>query len=64
MLWVLSRCDEGLDKRPQVKEIGARITEEGARVRFCWKAQGGWLGQQRGQLVTEARVDRNVSEGG
>lgn len=60
MLWVLLRCDGGLGKRPQVKETGARIKEEGAWVCFPWGAQGGWLGQQRGLLVTEARVARRV----
>lgn len=63
MLWVLLRCNEGLGKRPQVKETGARIKEEGAWLCFHWGAQGGWLGQQWGLLVTEAGVDRSVRVG-
>lgn len=37
-----------------------RIREEGASVCFHGGAQEGWLGQKRGLLVTEMRVDRSM----
>lgn len=59
----LSQCDVGPGRRPQGKETGVRIKEEGAGVCFHCGAQRGQLCQQRGPLVTEAKVDGSVGMG-